>query len=238
MDHFSSGTRNQPEITTLFGPPKTPAGTEPPPPDERFAITRKSLGKTLVYLAVIPFLWGAYVGAYHYWHPAPTLWTRTDATVLDGKIQIKRDICPPGWHPTPTAHAIDNCDHYIFRFGVSYLVAGAAHQSTIDSPLFTNKREAENWASQFTPGRQLAIIYDPLDAGRVRRADDPPLGRYAGGPSIGYYPLGIAGPEVVVESAAGPLKAAFCLLLPGILLILSSRSERRELDTESAPWLS
>lgn len=92
MDHFSSGTRNQPEITTLFGPPKTPAGTEPPPPDERFAITRKSLGKTLVYLAVIPFLWGAYVGAYHYWHPAPTLWTRTDATVLDGKIQIKRDI--------------------------------------------------------------------------------------------------------------------------------------------------
>ncbi|MGA8651097.1 MAG: glycosyltransferase, partial [Xanthobacteraceae bacterium] len=33
---------------------------------------------------------------------------------------------------------------------------------------------------------------------------------------------------VVVDSAAGPLKVALCLLLPGIFLILSSRSERRD----------
>ncbi|MGA2423052.1 MAG: hypothetical protein ABSG07_03535 [Terriglobales bacterium] len=227
MSHFSSGTHNQPEITTLFGPPKMPAGTDPPPPDQRFAITRKSLGKTLVILAIFPLLWSAYVGAYHYQHP-PTLWTRTNATVLDGKIQMKRDICPPGWHPAIAAHAIAQCDFYVFRFGVSYLVAGAAHQSMIDSPLFTYKREAENWASQFTPGGQLAITYDPSDTGRVRRADDPPPGQYAAGPSIGYYPLGIGGPEVVVDSAAGPLKVAFCLLAPGILLLLSSRSERRD----------
>lgn len=228
MSNFSSGTHNQPVITTLFGPPKTPAGTEPTPPDERFAITRKSLGKTLVFLAVLPFLWGAYVGAYHYWHPTPTLWTQTHATVLDGKIQTARNVCPPGWHSVDSVHSTAYCDYYIFRFGVSYLVAGAAHQSKIDSPFFTHKSEAENWASQFTPGRQLAIIYDPLDAGRVRRADDPPPGQYAAGPSMGYYPLGMGSPEVVVDSAAGPLKVALCLLLPGIFLILSSRSERRD----------
>jgi hypothetical protein len=211
---------------------------EPSPPDERFAITRKSLGRTLVVLAAVPFLWIVYVGAYHYWHPTPTLWTQTDASVLDGKIETTRNICPPGWHSGSPGHSVPNCDYYVFRFGVSYFVAGTAQQSKVDSPLFTLKREAEAWASHLTPGHRLAIIYDPLDASHVRRADDPPSGLYAVGPSIGYYPLGMSGPEVVIESATGPLGVAFCLLLPGIFLIASSRSERRELHNESAPWSS
>ncbi|HXC00269.1 MAG TPA: hypothetical protein VNU74_07695 [Terriglobales bacterium] len=229
MSNFSRGTNRQPEITTLFGSPKIADETQPSPPDERFAITRKSLGKTLVVLAAIPFLWGAYVGAYRYWHPAPTLWTRTDANVLDGRIQNTRDLCPPGWHSGTVGHLVPHCDYYIFRFGVSYFVGGESRQSKLDSPLFTQKREAEAWASQFEPGRQLTIIYDPLDARRIRRADDPPPGQYAAGPSIRYYPLGMGGPDVTVESAAVPMKAALCLLLPGILLILSSRSEQHSL---------
>jgi hypothetical protein len=228
VSNSSLGTHNQPAITTLFGAPKTPAETEPGQPDERFAVTRKSLGKTLVVLAAIPFLWGVYVGAYRYWHPTPTLWTQIDATVQDGKIQIARDICPPGWHSGQPVESNPNCDYYVFRFGVSYFVAGAERQSKIDSPLFTYKREAENWASRFTPGRQLAITYDPLNPSRVRRADDPAPGQYATGPSIGYYPLGIGGPEAVVDSAAGPLKLAFCLLVPGIFLILAGRAERAD----------
>lgn len=227
MSQFSNGTHNQREITTLFGPPQIPAGTEPTPPaDNRFAITRKSLGKTLLVIAAIPFLWGLYVGAYHYWHPAPTLWTRTDATVLDGKIQITRNVCSAGLHSGQRMHSVPECDYYIFRFGVSYFVEGAARQSNIDSPLFEHKREAEIWASQFAPGRQLAIIYDPLQADRVRRADDPPPSQYAVGPSIGYYPLGFGGPMIVYDSAIGPLKVALCFFVPGIVLLLSSRSER------------
>jgi hypothetical protein len=237
VSNFSNGTHRQPEITTLFGPPKTADQTEPSPPDERFAITRKSLGKTLVVLAALPFLWGVYVAAYHYWHP-PTPWTHTNATVLDGKVQMTRNICPAGWHSRTFRDSLPNCDYYVFRFSVSYLVAGETQQSKLDSPRFIQKREAEAWASQLTPGHPLAVIYDRSDAGRVRRADDPPPGHYATGPSIGYYPVGIGGPEVVIESATGPLCAAFCLLAPGILLIASSRSERRDLSNESAPWSS
>lgn len=237
MSNFSRGTNRQPEITTLFAPPKTADETEPSPPDERFAITRKSLGKTLVVLAALPFLWGLYAAAYHYWHP-PTLWTHTNATVLGGKIQMTRDICPPGWHSGTSGDLVPNCDYYVFRFDVSYFVGGETQESKLDSPLFTHKREAEDWASRLIPGHPLAIIYDPLDAGRVRRADDPPPGRYAAGPSIGYHPVGMSGPEVVIESATGPLGVAFCLLLPGILLIASSRSKRRDLHNESAPWSS
>jgi hypothetical protein len=59
-------------------------------------------------------------------------------------------------------------------------------------------------------------------------ADDPPSA--AGGPSITYYPEGMSGPGKVIDSAAGPLKLAFCLLVPGIILILSSRSERRDFN--------
>lgn len=232
MSNSSLGTHNQPAITTLFGPPKMPVETEPDPPDERFAITRKSLGKTLVALAAIPFLWGAYVGAYRYEHPTPTLWTQTDATVMDGKLQIARDICPAGWHTGHPVEANPYCDYYVFRFGVSYFVTGAARQSKIDSPLFTYRGEAENWASRFTHGRQLAIIYDPLNPGRVRRADDPAPGQYATGPSVGYYPLGVGGSKVVVDSAAGPLKVAFFLLVPGIFLILAGRAERTDSPKE------
>jgi hypothetical protein len=238
MSNFSNGTHRQPEITTLFGPPKTADQMEPSPPDERFAITRKSLGKTLVILAALPFLWGVYVAAYHYWHP-PTLWTHTDATVLDGKVQMTRNICPPGWHSGTTLRdMVPKCDYYVFRFDVSYFVAGETQQSQLDSPLFTHKGEAEAWASRVTSGHQLAVIYDPLEAGRVRRADDLPPGQYAGGPSIGYFPVGLTGPEVVIESATGPLGVAFCFLVPGILLLISSRSERRDLQNESAPWSS
>jgi hypothetical protein len=235
VSNFSHGTDRQPEITTLFGPLKTADETEPSPPDERFAITRKSLGKTLIVLAAFPFLWGVYVGAYHYRHP-PTLWTHTNATTLDGKIEMTRSPCPAGrYSGTTLRDSVPYCDYYVFRFGVSYFAAGEARQSELDSPLFTHKREAEAWASQLTAGHQLAILYDPLDAGRVRRADDPPPGQYAVGPSIGYYPVGRSGPEVVTESATEPLGVAFCLLLPGILLIASSRSERRDLHNESAP---
>lgn len=226
MSQASLGKHNQPEITTLFGPPKTPAGMEPAPADGRFAITRKSLGKTLLVLALFPFLWSVYVGVYHYWHPAPTRWTRTDATVLDGKIQLRRDICPGGWHQGRSAESIDGCDYYVFRFGISYAVAGATRQSKIDSPLFTHKGEAEDWAAQHKPGRPVAIVYDPLQAGLVRRADDPASGEYAMGPSIGYFPSGKGAPEVVIESPAGPLKVVLCLLIPGIFLLLSSRAER------------
>jgi hypothetical protein len=224
MSNFSRGTNRQPVITTLFGPPKTAAETELSPPDERFAITRNSLGKTLVVLAALPFLWGVYVGAYHYWHP-PTLWTQTNATVLDGKIQMTRDICDAGWH-RGSRNSVPKCDYYVFRFGVSYFAAGEVQQSQLDSPLFTHKHEAESWASQLVPGHELPVIYDAVDAGRVRRADDPPP-QYAVGPSIGYYPVGMTGPEVVIESATKPLVVAFCLLVPGILLIASSQSERR-----------
>jgi hypothetical protein len=191
------------------------------------------VGKTLIVLAMFPLLWSAYVGVYHYRHPM-TLWTRADATVLDGQIQIQRDICPAGWHPAGPGPTIPHCDYYIYRFGVSYFVAGAAHQSKIGSPLFTHKREAEDWALQLKPGRQLAIIYDPLEADRVRRANDPSPSQYAVEPSINYYPLGLGGPVDVIDSGAGPLKVAFCLLLPGILLLLSSRSER-ELNRALAP---
>lgn len=228
MSNFSHGTNRQPEITTLFGPPKTATDLEPSPPDERFSITRKSLGKTLVILAALPFLWGIYVGAYHYWHP-PTLWTHTNATVLDGNLQKTRNICPASWHSGTSGALVPNCDYYVFRFGVSYIVAGEVQQSKLDSPLFTHKRDAEAWASQLTPGHQLAIIYDPLDAGRVHRPDDLPPGQYGVGPSIGYYPAGISGPEVVIESAKGPLVVAFGLLVPGVILVASSRSERRDL---------
>lgn len=225
MSNFSHGTNRQPEITTLFGPPKEAAETGPSPPNERFAITRKSLGKTLLVLAALPLLWSLYVGAYHYCHP-PMLWTQTAASVLDGKIQPTRDFCSAGWHSQITAKSPAKCDYFVFRFGVSYFVAGSPQQSKIDSPLFEYKREAEAWASRLTPGQQLEIIYDPSNLGRVRRADDPQPGHYATGPSLGYYPQGMTGPEVVIESATSPLIVAFCLLLPGILLLMSSRSER------------
>lgn len=233
MNNLSSrGTNHEPEITTLFGPPTTANDSSP---DEGFAITRKSLGKTLIVLAALPFLWGLYVAAYHHWHPQ-TLWTRTTATVLDGKIRMTRDLCPAGWHSGSSGDSARNCEYYVFRLDVSYLVGRETQQSTLDSPLFTHQNEAEAWASQLPPGHPLAIIYDPLDARRVHRGDEAPPSQYAGGPSIGYYPVGVAGPEVVIESATGPMWAALCLLVPGILLIASSRS-RRDLN-ETAPWSS
>jgi hypothetical protein len=143
--------------------------------------------------------------------------------VIDGKIQITRNACDAGLHSGQTMHSVPDCNYYIFRFGVSYFVEGAALESKIDSPLFDNKHEAEIWASQFTPSRQLAIIYDPLDVERVRRADDPPPSQYAAPPSIDYYPLGFGGPMIVYDSATEPMKVALCFFLPGIVLLLSSR---------------
>lgn len=232
MSLFSTGTHNQPTITTLFGPPKIP-DTAWTPENQAYPINRRSLGKTLIVLGAFLLLWSGCVIARHRW-AAPAPWRQTDATVLGGKIQTTPNACPPGWHAGDAERSLSLCDYYVFRFGVSYFVDGAARQSEVDSPLFTYKSEAENWASHFGQGRSLAIIYDPSDTNRVRRADDPPPFQSAAGPAIIFvnYPLGMAYPGEPVEAAA-VMRLGFYLLVPGVVLILSWRcSERRKLHQQ------
>lgn len=189
-----------PAVTTLFGPRESDARGAPlgnrPRRSLPFEINRRSLGRTLVFFAILLFLLSAYLEAAHYWRM--TQWTQANAIVLGGEFHEKQSHCGPSFKVP--------CEEYSFRTTVSYLVAGEARESQIDSPPFYHKIEAVMWASHFPRGRQLAVVYKPADPSAVRLVDEP-------SPFL---------------NALGVLKAGLCLFVPGVLLILAWRSERSD----------
>lgn len=124
-----------------------------------------------------------------------THWTRVEATVISGKFRHQNSDCGVATTPMP-------CDQYYFTFTVSYPVAGEVRESQIESLPFRRLTDVMNWANLFPPGHRLQIAYNPSNPGVISLVEEP-------------APL---------TGALGVLKFALCLLIPGVVLILSARA--------------
>jgi hypothetical protein len=89
-------------------------------------------------------------------------------------------------------------------------VAGETRQSELDSPASAYSIDAQAWAGSWSRGRHIAILYKPSDPSKIRLADNS-----------------------AELTAMGSLRVAFYFLVPGMLLILTSRSERGDCDHPS-----
>jgi hypothetical protein len=81
-------------------------------------------------------------------------------------------------------------------------VGGETRQSELDSPLSPYRIDAQVWAATWSPGQHIAIRYKASNPTKIRLADNPA--------------------EI---TAVGSLRFALYLVFPGMLLILTSRSE-------------
>lgn len=189
---------NDPAITTLFGPRRSARII--PEPSARSAWTNfgRFLGRALVFFSMLLLLFSGYLAFTHYW--IQTRWTNTEATVLNGEF---RELSS-GSTGTLLSRGRSSKSHF-YHCTVSYPVAGETRQSELDSSPSPYRMDAQVWAATWSPGQHIAIRYKPSDPSKIRLADNPA--------------------EV---TAIGSLRVAFYFFVPGILLILTSRTERVE----------
>jgi uncharacterized protein DUF3592 len=94
---------------------------------------------------------------------------------------------------------------YFFHCTVSYSVAGETRRSQLDSPGSTYQMDAQVWASNWSPGRHVVIRYKDSNPNKIRLDDNPS--------------------EI---AAMGSLRVALYFLIPGALLIMTSRPDQAD----------
>jgi len=188
------------DIITLFGrrdPFCEQPAYEQRDPQRSPRISKRSVGRVLVYLSIPLLLLGGIPSTIHYWHNA--YWPHAEATVIAGEFHETQQTC--GGQPHVASYS---CDEYRYRCTVSYLANGELREANIESPPFPRRASAQMWANHFSRGQRLVIIYAPLNPKFVQLVDTP-------SPGIDQFDI---------------VKAALCLLVPGLLLILAARSEQ------------
>jgi hypothetical protein len=187
---------HDPAITTLFGARKLATITPTPFADGTWRKFRQLLGRTLVFLSLPLFLLSGYLTFAQYW--IQTRWTKSEATVLSGQIRQRSS------GSTTTRGAVGaSSNSYFFHCTVSYQVTGQTRQSELDSPGSPYRMDAQAWAASWSEGQRVYIQYQASNPSKIRLADNPA--------------------EI---TAIGSLREASYFFLPGVLLILTSRSER------------
>jgi hypothetical protein len=186
---------NEPAITTLFLPRKSASLAPEPSPGSVLRNFGRFLGRVLVFFSVLIFLLSGYVAFADYW--IQTRWTKSDATVLSIELSERSSgsTSRPG-------HGGTSSKSYFLHCTVSYPVAGETRRSELDSPGSGYRIDAQVWAATLSPGQHIAIRYLPSNPSKIRLADNP-----------------------ADATAMGSLRVGLYLFVPGILLILASRSE-------------
>jgi hypothetical protein len=133
-----------------------------------------------------------------------TRWTKSEATVLSGEFRQFSS------GSTSRLGSGTSSKSYFYHCTVSYPVAGETQRSELDSPASPYRMDAQAWAGSWSQGQHIAILYKPSNPSRIRPVDNPA--------------------EV---AAMGSLKVAFYFLVPGMLLMVTSRSERVDSDHPS-----
>jgi len=173
--------------TTLFGPRPSLASAEPTPVKAMSIVG--GLGRILISIAALLVLLSAYLGFVQYW--LQTHWIETNAQVVSVQIYASSRTWPN--HAAKLFYGV--------RSTVSFPVDGKLRESQIDSgPTFAARIDAEVWASDFRPGGQVPILYQPPDGARVRPAVDSR--------------------DVTMS---GCLRWSGCVFLAGLLAILASK---------------
>jgi hypothetical protein len=187
---------HDPAITTLFGPRKLASATPTPFTGSSWSDFGRLLGRTLVFLSMPLFLLSGYLAFAHYW--IQTRWPKSAATVMSGEIRQRSS----GFAST-RGFMSTSSNSYFFHCTISYTVAGETRQSELDSPGSTYRTDAQAWAAILSEGQRVSIQYEASNPSKIRLVDNPA--------------------EV---TAMGSLREAFYFFLPGVLLILTSRTER------------
>jgi hypothetical protein len=185
-----------PAITTLFRARKSARVRPEPFTGSGWRNFRRLLGRTLLFLSMPLFLLSGYLAFAHYW--IQTQWTKSEATVLSGEISQRSSGSARG-----SGSAGTSSKSYFFHCTVSYQVAGETRLSELDSTGSPYRIDAQAWGANWSRGQHVSIRYKPSNPGKIRLADNP-----------------------AEATAMGSLREAFYFFLPGILLILTSRSER------------
>jgi hypothetical protein len=154
------------------------------------------VGRALVFLSMLLFLLSGYLAFAHYW--VRTQWRKSEATVLSGEIRQRSSGSTSGSRAAGTSSNL-----YFFHCTVTYPVEGGIRQSELDSAGSPYSIDARVWGGSWSPGQHIAILYKPSNPSKIRLVDNPA--------------------EV---TAIGSLRVAFYFFLPGMLLILTSRSNR------------
>jgi len=149
-----------------------------------------------MFFSILLLLLSGYLAFAHYW--IQTQWTKSEATVLSGEFRQFSSGSTMG--PGSAGHSSNS---YFFHCNVSYSVAGETRQSRLDSPASSYRLDAQVWAARWSPGQHIDIRYENSNPSKIRLDDNPS--------------------EI---TAMESLRFAFCLFLPGILLVLTSRSGR------------
>ena len=187
---------HEPSITTLFGPRKSAQAVPPLSTGNALWNLGRFVGRALVSCSMLLFLLSGYLALAHYW--IQTRWTKSEATVLSGELRQFSSGSTSG--TGPAGHSSKS---YFFHCTVSYSVAGETRRSQLDSPGSTYQMDAQVWASNWSPGRHVVIRYKDSNPNKIRLDDNPS--------------------EI---TAMGSLRVALYFLIPGALLILTSRPDR------------
>lgn len=185
-----------PAITTLFGSPQSATASPDASPGRALRDFGRFLGRALVAVSMFLFLLSGYLAFAHYW--IQTQWTKSEATVLSGEIRQLASLSTRG-----PGSAVTSSKSYFFHCTVTYPAAGEILQSQLDSPGSPYRIDAQVWAASWSQGQHIAILYKPSNPSKIRLADNP-----------------------AELTAMGSLRVALYFLIPGTLLILTSRSGR------------
>lgn len=187
---------HEPAITTLFGPRRSARVTPAASAESTLRNFGRFMGRALVFCSMLLFLLSGYLAFAHYW--IQTRWATSEATVMSGELRQRSTGSTGTLRTGGTASK-----SYFFHCIVSYPVRGETRQSELDSPASSYGMDAQAWAGSWSRGQHIAILYKPSDPGKIRLADNP-----------------------AELTAMGSLQVAFYFLVPGMLLVLTSRSER------------
>ena len=149
-----------------------------------------------MFVSMLLFLSSGYLAFARYW--IQTHWMKSEATVLSGEF---RQLSSGSTGTLRSGARFSKS--YFFHCTVSYPVEGETQQSELDSPASPYTMDAQVWAAGWSRGQHIAIRYKRSNPSKIRLADNP-----------------------AELTAMGPLRAAFYFLVPGVLLILTSSSER------------
>jgi len=145
--------------------------------------------------SMLLFLLSGYLAFAHYW--IQTQWTKSEATALSGEL---RQLTSGSTGTLRSGGRFSKS--YFYHCTVSYPVEGETRQSELDSPPSPYTMDAQVWAASWSRGQHIAIRYEDSNPSKIRLADNP-----------------------ADLTAMGSLRVAFCFFLPGLLLMLTSRSE-------------